>query len=194
MELMLATASERFTKIADPFLRFWFRFVEPNRSRVQARQVTAVAREIDASFSQHVSRRWEELARASVVPLDCHGRTWRPASRWWGAGLDRKPMEIDVVAECDDGKAVLRGEVSWSKTADGSRLLQHLRRKAENFPGATRREIVLALWMRMGPSSLERTPIYSPGKVLSSSAIECSSESTSRAERNTQGGNTKSMP
>ncbi len=153
-------------EIADPFLRFWFRFVEPNRSRLQARQVTAVAREINASFSQHVSRTWEELARASVAQLDCHGRTWRPASRWWGAGLDRKPMEIDVVAESDDGKAALLGEVSWSKTADASELLQQLRRKAENFPGATRREIALALWMRTGPSSLERTPIYSPDKVL----------------------------
>ncbi|MBI4860569.1 MAG: ATP-binding protein [Candidatus Riflebacteria bacterium] len=33
-------------RISDPFLRFWFRFVEPNRSRLQARQIDAVWTEV----------------------------------------------------------------------------------------------------------------------------------------------------
>lgn len=125
-----------------------------------------MAREITATFSQYVSRIWEDLARASVAQLSCYGRTWRPASRWWGTGLDRKPMEIDVVAASDDGKALLLGETSWTRAGDGKALLQRLRRKAENYPGAGRREIVLALWLRTGPRSLEKTPIFTPDQVL----------------------------
>jgi len=33
-------------RIGDPFLRFWFRFVEPNRSRLEARQGPAVLHEV----------------------------------------------------------------------------------------------------------------------------------------------------
>jgi hypothetical protein len=69
-------------RIADPFLRFWFRYVEPARSRLEAGQVGAVAVEIARSFPHHVGGIWEDLARASVPRLPLHGRSWKPASRW----------------------------------------------------------------------------------------------------------------
>ena len=44
-------ASTRDTKrttydVVDPFMRFWFRFIEPNRSRLEARRLEAVLGEV----------------------------------------------------------------------------------------------------------------------------------------------------
>lgn len=75
-------------KISDPFLRFWFRFVDIDRSRLGAGLVNAVAADMEAKLPHHIGEIWEELARASVTHLNLGGKTWGPASRWWGAGLD----------------------------------------------------------------------------------------------------------
>ncbi len=57
-------------KISDPFLRFWFRYVEPNRSRLGAGLSTIVEKEILERLGHHVGEIWEELARASASPRD----------------------------------------------------------------------------------------------------------------------------
>ena len=41
-------------RIDDPFLRLWFRCVEPNRSRLEARQLEIVEREIASRVRHHV--------------------------------------------------------------------------------------------------------------------------------------------
>jgi AAA+ ATPase superfamily predicted ATPase len=155
-----------YYEIADPFLRFWYRYVEPNRSRLQTRRLAAVAGEIKASFAQYVSQTWEDLARNSVSHLQLHGHDWNPASRWWGPGLDRNSLEIDVVAESLDGKHILLGEAKWSKKTAGQALLESLRRKVQNFPGLGGRKPLLALWLREGPARFEGVPIVRPEQVL----------------------------
>ncbi|MEW6744641.1 MAG: ATP-binding protein [Planctomycetota bacterium] len=127
-------------RISDPFLRFWFRFVEPNRSALETMPLERVAREVGRDLGQHVAGVWEDLARASVPRLRAFGYEWKPASRWWGPGLDRKPMEIDLVAESADGAAVLFGEVKWGVEVDPSHLLAALHRKAANWPFSSGRK------------------------------------------------------
>lgn len=137
-------------KISDPFLRFWFRYVEVNRSRLGAGQVAAVEEEIGQRLGFHVSEIWEELARASVPLLQLGGKSWGPAGRWWGTGLDRQPIEVDVVAESTNG-SVLVGEAKWAAPRDAERLLAQLEAKARRLPAAAGREVVLALWLK-GPA------------------------------------------
>jgi hypothetical protein len=152
-------------KVSDPFLRFWFRHVEPARSRLAARQVEEVAADIARSFGQHVAGVWEDLARASAAHLQAFGHQWRRASRWWGPGLDRRPMEIDVVAESDDRKALLLGEVCWSGGETSASLAAELRRKAEVFPLARGRRIHLALWLAR-PARIRDVHTFTPHDVL----------------------------
>lgn len=135
-------------RISDPFLRFWFRHVEVNRSRLGAGQVAAVEEEIGQRLGHHVGEIWEELARASVPRLQPGGRTWGPAGRWWGAGLDRQPLEVDLVALSADGGSILVGEVKWAAPRDAERLLTELGAKALRLPAATGRKVVLALWLK----------------------------------------------
>ena len=138
-------------RLADPFLRFWFRFVEPNRSRLQAGLVEDVGREVARAFAQHAAGVFEDLVRESVPRAGYFGVRWGPAASWWGPGLDRTPLEIDVVAESIDKERLLVGEVKWSETVDWGRDIAELRRKAENLPVAHGREV---RW----PSGSRRAP------------------------------------
>lgn len=153
-------------RIADPFLRFWFRFVQPNRSRLEARQVAAVEREVAARLPHHVGEAWEELARASVPALGIEGRSWGPARRYWGPGLDRQPLEVDVVAESQDDNALLVGEVKWSEQKSPARALHELAMKADQLPFAQGRPIVLALWWKGAVRGAPGRQVISPRPVL----------------------------
>jgi len=152
--------------IADPFLRFWFRFVDPERSRLEGRRLDPVAAEIARGLAPHVGGVWEELARASVPHLHLQGRRWRPAARWWGAGVDRSPMEIDVVAESEDRSALLLGEAIWGRATHLESLATDLRRKAQNFPLTGRRRLALALWLKEPASRPHGVSVLGPDEVL----------------------------
>lgn len=159
-------AKRTLYQIADPFLRFWFRFVDPNRSLLEARQVRTVAEDVRRRLPLHIAGIWEELARASVPRLRCHRRRWKPASRWWGPGLDRRPLEIDVIAESEDGRALLLGEVKWANGRTAPQLLEELRRKAARFPHAGQRPVFTALWLRTSPRRPAGAPVFTPSEVL----------------------------
>ena len=154
-------------KIADPFLRFWFSCVEPNRSRLEARQIDLVERDIATKWSHHVGSVWEDLARASVPHLDVGGGEWGAARRWWGAGLDHKPLEIDLVAESFDGERLLVGEVKWTESDSAEPLLRELERKIERLPFAGGREVVSVIWLASAGEKLRGETVQVPAAVLS---------------------------
>lgn len=153
-------------KISDPFLRFWFRYVEVNRSRLGAGQVAAVEEEIGERLGHHIGEIWEELARASAPLLRLGGKTWGPAGRWWGPGLDRQPLEVDLVAQSSDGGSILVGEVKWSAPRDPERLLAQLEDKARRLPLAAGRETVLALWLKTPAGGRTADRVVTPRQVL----------------------------
>jgi hypothetical protein len=153
-------------QIADPFLRYWFRFVEPNRSRLEAGHLLVVAAEVRRGFTHQVGSVWEDLARASVPRLAIAGDRFGPASRWWGPGADRTPLEVDVVAESHDARSLLVGEAKWSEPRSAERLLTELRRKAANLPVARDRRIVYALWLKAVATTPRDAWILTPRQVL----------------------------
>lgn len=154
-------------RISDPFLRFWFRFVEPNRSRLESGQIGEVLADIDREFSRHAGQVWEDLARESVPRLKGARYSWKPACRWWGGGLDRRPMELDIVADRSDGKKLLLGEAKWGDRPDVRRLVAELRNKAVNFPLARNRDCHLGLWLKNRPREIpEGVDVFTPQQVL----------------------------
>jgi len=154
-------------RIADPYLRFWFRFVEPNRSRLEAGQTDDVMASIEQRFPHHAGQVWEDLARESVPRLPGGKRSWKPASRWWGGGLNRRPLEFDIVAQSDDGKDLLLGEVTWAERTNVGRLVSDLQEKAANFPLAGRRKIRFGLWLKKRPRTIPPgVEVFTPQQVL----------------------------
>ncbi len=153
-------------KISDPFLRFWFRFVDIDRSRLGAGQLNAVAADIEKSLPHHIGEIWDELARASVPHLTLGGKTWGPAGRWWGAGTDHKPLELDLLALSNDDRSVLVGEVKWTTARNTDRLLAELEEKARRLPEVGAREVVAALWLKAGGEGGETERLVGPRMVL----------------------------
>ena len=105
-------------RLSDPFLRFWYSFVLPHYSDPY---FLSTREEIDAfrpAFDVSLGQVWENLVRETLMrrPLPGVQGRWRNVSRWWGSGLNRQPMEIDVLAESIDGKTLLAGEVKLSLT------------------------------------------------------------------------------
>ena len=103
-------------RLSDPFLRFWYSFVLPHYSDPY---FLSTREEIDVlrpSFDVYLGQAWEEIVRETLMrkPVPGVGGRWRKVSRWWGGGLNREPMEIDVLAESVDGKTLLAGEVKLS--------------------------------------------------------------------------------
>jgi uncharacterized protein len=162
----LRSSKRTLYRIADPFLLYWFRFVQPDRSRLEARQLDAVERDVAAQFSHHVREVWEELARASVPRLDRFGRTWGPASRWWGPGIDHQPLEIDLVAESAEGDALLVGEVKWAAAADPASMLAELARKAARLPFVQGRDVLPAVWLKAPVRGAHNRRVVTPQQVM----------------------------
>ena len=74
---------------------------------------------------------------------------------------------MDVVAETDDRRSLLVGEVKWSDRVDRDRELAALKRKADNLPLAEGREVLLALWVRGAPRRVgPQADCFTPREVL----------------------------
>ncbi|MDY0166655.1 MAG: ATP-binding protein [Thermoguttaceae bacterium] len=121
----------------DPFLAFWYRFVDPNRSRLGAGAVEAVLCDVRRDYPGHAGAIWERVVRAATPRLEIAQTSWNSADRWWGTGLDRQPLEIDVVAECVDRESLLVGEVKLQVTeGDLARLAAELDHNTKRLPFA----------------------------------------------------------
>jgi len=130
-------------RIRDPFLRFWFRFVQPYRSEVEAGQVESLwSLRIAPHLSHFISQTFEDLC-AEWVRRNPPQLPFRPdrVGRWW----DRQ-NEIDVVAYNDE--EVLFGECKWTRSAPGPSALAHLMATAERIPGFEQHKRHYALFSR----------------------------------------------
>ncbi len=166
------SARKTLYQISEPLLRFWYRFVDPNRSRLAAGQLDAVVSDLRHAWPQYLGQVWEELARTSVAGMIADGRRWLPASRWWGAGTDRRPLELDIVADCaDDPHTTLVGEVKLHCTpAEAGEYLLGLGRKARRCPALRDKEIVPALWVLKLDGRTSRPLVFRSRDVIQSAS------------------------
>lgn len=152
-------------RIGDPFLRTWFRFVEPNRSRLALGLLSAVEADLRRDMPAHVGFAWEDLARRSVPRLTFGGRTFGPAARHWGRGSSGTLTEIDVMA-VEDGNPdhVLVGEAKLT-CSDGEieRRVAALEARAATIPSLAGKTLTFALWIARRPAT-RTSHRYSPPK------------------------------
>ena len=97
-------------------MRFWYSFVLPNYSDANFLSDKAEIKALQPAFRVYLGQAWERLVRDEIQrrPLPGLDMRFRNAARWWGSGLDRKAMEIDIVAESLDGETLLVGEAKLS--------------------------------------------------------------------------------
>lgn len=107
-------------RLTDQFLRFWFRYVYPNRSTLEQGQTKPVLESLLETFPEHVSRTFEivsqQAARRPAFPVACSR-----VGRWW-----HDELEVDVVGIDETSTTILLGECKWTTEPVGGGLLSDL--------------------------------------------------------------------
>lgn len=105
-------------QIADPALRFWYRFVHPNRSRLETGDPRKVwTHSVAPDLDRYMGKVFEKICRQS---LRRRAEDWGFAEiiewgRWEGQDRNRRSIEIDLLCRLVDGK-LLAGEFKWSSS------------------------------------------------------------------------------
>ena len=114
--------------LADPFLRFWFRYVYPNRSALEAgrsREVleAVVLPDLDTFMGQP----YEQICRQHLIADGSRLLGWQPlrVGRYWDSRT-----EIDLVAVDAAGENAAFIECKWGRNVDVPRIVRRLREKA----------------------------------------------------------------
>lgn len=155
-------------KISDPFMNFYFTFVVPEKSRLEYGLKEEVWMEITKKLNHYISGIWEGLCRDAVPAMNFKGMHFGEARRWWGKGIDNKPVEIDIVALADDGSSLLIGEAKWSEAIDAVKVFNRLKNKAQKLPFVKKRKIVYALFLKNKPEKISGEPIIiTPADIIS---------------------------
>jgi len=135
-------------RVADEFLRFWFRFVEPNRSSIEEAPEVVYDGMIEANLPDDVAATFEDVCREVVweaIRRDELG-PYSAVGRWW-YGED----EIDIVGLAPDADRILLAECKWTTEPVGHSLASQLHDKAERARwGPETRDEEFALFSKSG--------------------------------------------
>ncbi|RLF81000.1 ATP-binding protein [Thermococci archaeon] len=125
------TESERSKKaryfLNDNFFTFWFRFVKPNRGKIEIGTF-----KMDwATFNTYVGRAFEDMAQQFLIELNRAEELpfkFTKIGRWW-----HKNEEIDLLALNEWEKKALLVEVKWKDLSEreAQGILKDLERKGE---------------------------------------------------------------
>lgn len=117
-------------RIKDNFIRFWFRFVYPNKSFIESGHAEIAMRKIRENLvDAHIAFVYEDVCLERVWELNAEGAwpfTFARAGRWW----DNYGNEVDIVALDPDGDNIVLGECKYWKGPVGVNVLQDLEKKA----------------------------------------------------------------
>ncbi|ELY45360.1 ATP-binding protein [Natronorubrum sulfidifaciens] len=148
-----ATASSQKSKrsqyhVADEFLRFWFRYVEPNRSSIEEAPAIVFDGTIEPDLPTHVATTFEDVCQEVVWEAIRRGEfdPYSTVGRWWYG-----EEEVDIVGLAPDDDRILLAECKWTAEPVGYALVESLRDKAESVRwGPGNREERFALFSRSG--------------------------------------------
>ncbi|AOW80029.1 putative ATPase (AAA+ superfamily) [Halodesulfurarchaeum formicicum] len=115
-------------RIGDGFLRFWFRFVEPNRSGIEEAPAVVFEEAIEPAMPEFVSWAFEDIARELLWAAIRTGELnqYAEIGPWWYGG-----EEIDLVGLAPGSERILFTEVKWTTDPVGMDLVESLRGKTD---------------------------------------------------------------
>jgi AAA+ ATPase superfamily predicted ATPase len=115
-------------QIKDNFLRFWFRFIYPERGRLELGQSDYVLERIKANFvDNHVAHIYETVCRSELWQLAIKGDVqFNKLGRWWNS-----KEEIDIVALDNSGEDILFAECKYRTQPMKADVFYELLRKKE---------------------------------------------------------------
>ena len=148
--------------VQDPFVRFWFRFVLPYRSLLEAGHgATVYDQSIFPQLNTYMGGAFEEICREYVRRYwpERLGRAPAVVGRYWGPEGD-----IDVITENLDGSHFL-GECKWWEGPVGENVLEELQRRARTLPLRFQQEAEYLLFATGGFTMEMEQRVAMEGKV-----------------------------
>lgn len=134
-------------KLKDNYLKFWFRFIFPNRSKIEIRDTEELLTSIWSSLPLHVSSTFEDVCTEFLMKLNSRGElpfSLSKVGRWW-----HKAEEIDLIALNEGEKKILFGECKWQNGVNAEKVLWDLRKKAKSVQwGGDERKEYYALFAK----------------------------------------------
>jgi hypothetical protein len=135
-------------RVADEFLRFWFRYVEPNRSSIEEAPDIVYDGTIAPDLPMHVAITFEDVCKEAVWEGIRRGEfePYSEVGRWW-----YNKDEIDIVGLAPNDDRILFAECKWTSDPVGTALVEDLQTKAGNVRwGPDEREECFALFSKSG--------------------------------------------
>ncbi len=153
-------------RISDPFMSFYFAYVLPNRSLIELDKGDVVIYRILQQLPGYTSYWWEKLCRQAISGSEIDGFTFGLAQRWWGNVSKTERIEIDLIAQSIDGKALLVGECKWTESENAARLIFELETKAKKLPFAEGKKIIPCLFLKNSPIDDTIQKVYLPNDIV----------------------------
>lgn len=122
----------RYT-IADNYLNFWFKYVFPNKTELEAGNSEIVLNKIKQDYNTYLGHAFEQTAAELITKMKTNHKlpfTFTSIGKWWF-----KNNEIDLIALDEEKQTATFIEAKWSNlnALDCQRILQDLKTKATNF-------------------------------------------------------------
>ena len=122
--------------LSDLMFKFWYRFVLPEQSRINAGLGEEACKEMfDEQLNSHIGNAFEEAAKQYMWIMqkkDLLPIPFKNIGRWWGSNpVTRTEEEVDIIA-CNGVRAIF-GECKWKNAKTETGILENLKRKASLF-------------------------------------------------------------
>ena len=153
-------AKKTLYKIKDPFLRFYFTYVVPNRSIIELELKDIIRKNIKSHWNNYVSEIYEDLCRNSVTKLFKNSGTFLPAKRYW-----TKDVEIDILTKEQDSGIYIVGEVKWTEKLNISQVMNSLEKKIEKVDFLKNAEVIKVVFGKK-PIQSKSVKYFSANDVL----------------------------
>lgn len=135
----IAGNGTRSYAIKDPYFRFWFRFVSPNRSRLQGGRIDEVYNDIVLGLDDFMGLSFEAVCRAWARTYAHSGSVFASAPEIGAYWNRTHSLEVDLVAMAKR-KYLALGSCKWSASAD-AHVLDQLVAQRDSITGAGNPEL-----------------------------------------------------
>lgn len=114
-------------RLHDKFFSFWFKYVFPNRGKIEIGNANIVLKLIKDTFEHHLSTIYEDICRDLCRKLVGEGlMQYSIIGKWWS-----KDREIDLLALDEGKKTIYFGECKWSNKRVGDDVYKDLLEKSQ---------------------------------------------------------------
>lgn len=123
------TTKKTIYKLSDGMFQFWYRFVPANLSLIAQGAKDLVYKRVERQIPAYMGFVFADICKQYLWQENLKGNLpliFSDLGRWWGTDpVEKKSVEIDIIADNEDGQAIL-AECKWRNELTGESELKDL--------------------------------------------------------------------